>query len=319
MATLRELLPYLIGGAAGALGGPQAARGIQSAAAWSHKLREDELANERRDRIEAQTARRLEMAEAAEKRQEEAHRQRIDVTALRDKEAREKHDQFLKDQRDMNSAREIMGQRLEAIGYDPALAADMTTRQLYALEEEVKKEEKRFEDIRSARQHFVENPLGIGESAQVWTDQGALSVTGPRRKTPTSKVSAGVVDADIEIINAKWDAKIQDAQDEIAEAQADLDNYTEEDPEYKKARRTIAQQEGKILSFDRMREAEIIKKLHASGVSNEKIEEFRNRNQPDPGAPPLEASHVDVGTARGLYETMLQEQQERNPALIRFR
>ena len=81
MPSIRELLPYLIGGAAGALGGQDAARGIQSAAAWSHKLREDERSNERRDQAMEQSVRRLELAERADKRGAESHKQRTSVTA----------------------------------------------------------------------------------------------------------------------------------------------------------------------------------------------------------------------------------------------
>lgn len=317
MASLRELLPMILGGAAGALGGQRAAQPIQSAAAWSHKLRQDEVAEERRDRIEAQTARRLEMAEAAEKRQDEAHKQRMTVADLQEKRFRRDEAQAIKDQAALDSARQIMGERIAAVGGDPNVVGAMSVREMIAREDDLKKAEQRFEDIASAQSHFAENPLAEGQSAQVWTGEGALSVTGPRRVTNTSKVSAGVIDADIEILNAKYDAKIEDARGEIEEAEADLANYTEEDPEYKKARRQRAQQEAKIRQLNRMREAEIIKKLEASGVSKEKIEEFRNRNKPPAGIGPV-ASHADVGTARGLYDTMLQEQQGRNPALVPF-
>jgi hypothetical protein len=324
MASLREILPYLLGGAAGALGGQQAARPIQSAAAWSHKLRQDEAAKERSDRMEAMTARRLEMAEAAEERQIESHKRRITVDDLSLKEARKKAAQDDKDQLALNSARESFaenyGETMAAQGYDPALISQMTVRDMVTMQGELKKDKQRFEDIAAAQAHFQENPLGVGEGAQVYTGEGTYSTYGPRHpSTNTSKVSAGVIDADVEILNAKWDAKIEDARDEIAEAEADIANYTEEDPEYKKARRTIAQQERKIQSFDRMREAEIIKKLEASGVSKEKIDEFRNRNKPSAEATDLlQPSHRQAGTARDLYLSMIEEQQGRNPALAKF-
>jgi hypothetical protein len=317
MASLRELLPYILGGAAGALGGQQAARPIQSAAAWSHKLREDEAAEERRDRIEAQTARRLEMAEGAEERQIEAHKQRMTVADLQEKRFRKDEAQSIKDQNALDSAREIFGERIAAVGGDPSVVGAMSVREMMALEDELKKEEKRFADIASAQQHFQENPLGIGESAQVYTGEGAFSATGPRRETRANEEFDGtLIDSKTRLLEIKANEKIADQRDIIKQAEIDINTYGPEENEHKAAQQKRATAERRIQAIRATLDEEVVQMYRKSNVPNERIEEFRNRNRL-PANIELQRSHVDLGTARDLYPAMRGEFEGRDPRVVR--
>ncbi|MCK5481310.1 MAG: hypothetical protein KAJ06_09190, partial [Gammaproteobacteria bacterium] len=84
MPSLREILPIILGGAAGALS-PQGADAVQTAAAWSNKLKQQEKEDKRRDQVAGQSARRLEIAEEGEARSKEAHKMRVTATELAEK------------------------------------------------------------------------------------------------------------------------------------------------------------------------------------------------------------------------------------------
>jgi len=191
-----------------------------------------------------------------------------------------------------------------------------------AFEDELKKEESRFDSIGAAQEHFAQNPLGTGEGAQVYTDEGTFSSYGPRQPSPRSneEFDGSMVDSKTRTLETKANGKIADAQDEIEQARRDMDTYGREEDEYKTAERTIRVQERKIQEIRTNLDEDVVQMMIKSNVPNSRINEFRHRNDPDPRAPALQTGHANTNqlTGRGLFNTMIAENQERNPAVIDF-
>jgi hypothetical protein len=247
---------------------------VQNAASWSHKLRQDQIAEERRDRLEAQTARRLEIAEKGEERQAEAHGRRMTVTGLQEEKLRKEMKKAEEDEAKLNTARESFaatyGDQMAAQGYDPALIGGFSTRDMVTMQSELKKNKARFPDIASAQEHFTDNPLAEGQSVQVWTPEGSLSVGGPRvtqgdKKAETARRLFGF---DIQHIAEQGQAKIDAAKDAWMEAQqsGELEGG-----------KTLAEKKRAITSAESDLRYEIAKKAIENGYSPEEAQALANR------------------------------------------
>jgi hypothetical protein len=96
MASARDIIPVALAGLAGALGGRPAAGAINQAASVSRQGKLDKEMSDRREQYMQQSARQLELSEAAAKRAESQHQVTMNRQTLsleREKEAQKKQDE----------------------------------------------------------------------------------------------------------------------------------------------------------------------------------------------------------------------------------
>jgi hypothetical protein len=219
MASLREIAPLIIGGLAGA-GLPQGAEAVSQAAAWSERLKQNDLMEKHREEEAANSARRLELAVKQEKTNRKEFRIRKKAGEERSAYYARQQGEVDRKNQEFEQQRQYWGNKAAEQGLDPTPflnSGSATELDRYVSDNYLNK------DYDTARKAFEEEKgqLSPGSSIQFQGPGYQESFSSPRQVV-SNPIDVGSVEGALGSLAFDFDKKAKQTQSKIEETERQI-------------------------------------------------------------------------------------------------